>query len=59
MFGWLFGKKKKQYAIRILGTQNKELYAIEGEIVKFESVEAAGLVAKTIERSTVVVLYEK
>jgi hypothetical protein len=58
MFKWLFGKKKNQYVIRILGTQNKDLYTVEGEIVKFESVEAAGLVAKTIERSTVVVLYD-
>lgn len=58
MFSWLFGKKKK-YVIRILGTPKKELYTVEGEVVKFESLEAAGLVAKTIERSTVVVPYEK
>lgn len=58
MFKWLFGRNKTQYVIRILGTQDKELYAVEGEIVKFESVEAASLVAKTIERSTVVVLFK-
>lgn len=56
MFSWLF---KKKYVIRLLGTQQKEFYTIEGELVKFESVEAASLVAKTIERSTVVVPFKK
>ena len=56
MFSWF---RKKKYVIRLLGTQQKEYYTIEGELVKFESVEAAGLVAKTIERSTVVVPFKK
>jgi len=56
MLGWLF---KKKYVIRLLGKQQQEFYTVEGELVKFESVEAASLVAKTIERSTVVVPYKK
>ena len=56
MFGWLF---KKKYVIRLLGTQNLEYYTVDDELVKFESVEAASLVAKTVNRSTVVVPYKK
>ena len=56
MFSWFC---KKKYVIRLLGRQQKEYYTVEGELVKFESVEAASLVAKTIQRSTVVVPFKK
>ena len=52
----MFGKK---YVICILGGPKKEYHKVFGMIKKFSSKEAAEKVAKTIERSTVVVEYKK